>query len=74
MDKNNRTLIVVIVLAVLCLVVMIQNLDRTPIQFLFFSITMPLIILIFVLLAAGFILGYSVARVGTKKSKASGAV
>ncbi len=73
MGKNNTALIVVIILALLCLIVMIQNLDKTPIQFLFFSITMPLIVLIFVLLAVGFILGYSLARLGRKETKSSGA-
>lgn len=74
MDRNNKRLAVIIILAVLSLIVMIQNLDNTPIHFLFFSISMPLIVLIFLLLVVGFILGYAVGRSRGKEAKSNGSV
>lgn len=55
--KKNARLIVAAVIAILVIIVVLQNLDEAPTRILFFTITMPRALLLFITLALGFILG-----------------
>ncbi len=52
-----------IILVVLLLVVIIQNLSAVSARFLFVTVTMPLALLLFIMAAAGFVVGAIVALV-----------
>jgi uncharacterized integral membrane protein len=55
--KKNARLIIAAVVALLILVVVLQNLDQAPTRILFFTITMPRALLLFITLLIGFIIG-----------------
>lgn len=55
-------LIAAAVLAVLCLVVVLQNTDVVTVRFLAWEAALSQVILLLLVLLAGFLLGYLVAR------------
>ncbi len=59
--------IVILVLVILFLIILIQNTHETDLRILFWSISMPQIILIAVVLVGGFILGYLVSMLTRKR-------
>ncbi len=58
--------IVILVLVILFLIILIQNTHETVLRILFWSISMPQIILIAVVLVGGFILGYLASLLARK--------
>ena len=58
------------ILAVLILIVMIQNMQIVSLKFLFWTMTLSLIVLLPLLIAVGFLAGYVVAK-WKKPSKTS---
>lgn len=56
-----------IIIAVLVLVFIVTNWQSTPVQFLFWSITMPLTIALAIAAAGGFIAGLLIGRNRYKK-------
>ena len=54
----SAKVIVITALSLLAIVVMLQNRASVPVQFLFWSVTMSRILLIFILLLVGFVIGY----------------
>jgi len=66
----NAKAIILIILVVLAVVFMFQNKASTPVQLLFWSIYIPRILLIFILLLVGFTIGY-VARDMKARKKVS---
>ncbi len=63
--------VVMAVLAVLVLVLIIQNSVTVPVNFFFWPMAMPLFFLVLGVLAAGLVIGYLAAKVDRKK-KAKG--
>lgn len=59
--------IVILVLVILFLIILIQNTHETVLRMLFWSISMPQVILIAVVLVGGFILGYLASLLARKK-------
>jgi uncharacterized integral membrane protein len=59
--------IIIIVLAITALILIIQNTEVVPIWLLFWRIWMSRIILIVLMLAIGFGLGFAVAKLGGRK-------
>lgn len=70
MKKNARHITAAIV-ALLILVVVLQNLDQAPTKILFFTITMPRALLLFVTLLIGFVIGVLFASRPQKKPPAA---
>lgn len=63
---NIRT-IALVSLTAFVLILLFQNLQTAVVHFFFWDISMPLIILIFVVLLAAFTSGYLVAMIQSKK-------
>lgn len=62
-------LVVIAILAILVLIVALQNTANVETKLLFATVTMPRAILLFVMLAIGFVIGWlSGARFAIKKS------
>ena len=64
--------ILILVLAVLALVIIVQNTEVVPIQILFWQLLMSRIILILLLLVIGFAIGFILARFTGKKAPPKG--
>lgn len=58
---------VMLAIAVLILIVMLQNLDSVYVQILFWYFSLPLIVLILIATVVGFIIGYFISSVSPKK-------
>ncbi|HPA71549.1 MAG: DUF1049 domain-containing protein [Spirochaetes bacterium] len=63
--KNPKT-IALIILGALALNLLFQNMHRAVVRFLFWDVSMPLIILILVALLAGFVSGYLVGKIRSR--------
>ncbi len=59
--------IIILILAILALVIIVQNTEVVPIQILFWQLLMSRIILILLLLVIGFAIGFILARFTGKK-------
>ncbi|OGC95882.1 MAG: hypothetical protein A2W25_03280 [candidate division Zixibacteria bacterium RBG_16_53_22] len=66
----NAKAVILIILVVLAVVFMFQNKASMPVQILFWSIHIPRILLIFILILVGFTIGY-VARDMKARKKSS---
>jgi uncharacterized integral membrane protein len=64
--KNART-IALISLAAFAILLSLQNLQAAIVHFLFWDMTLPLIVLIFIVLLAGFVAGYLFSVIQRKK-------
>lgn len=64
--------ILILVLAVLALVIIVQNTEVVPIQILLWQLLMSRIILILLLLVIGFAIGFILARFTGKKAPPKG--
>jgi uncharacterized integral membrane protein len=60
--------IIIIVLAILALILIVQNTEVVPIQLLLWRIWMSRIVLIVLMLAIGFGIGFALAKLGGRKS------
>ncbi|UCD06131.1 MAG: DUF1049 domain-containing protein [candidate division WOR-3 bacterium] len=60
--------IIILILAVLALILIVQNTEVVPIQILFWQLLMSRIILILLLLVIGFAIGYIFAKFTGKKA------
>ena len=65
---GKTKLIVALVLAVLTVIVVLQNTEAVQTKLLFVTVTMPRVLLLFLMLVIGFILGI-VASLGWSKKK-----
>jgi uncharacterized integral membrane protein len=65
---NTKTVILV-VLALLAIIFMVQNTAVTPIKLILWSIFVPRVLLIMILLLAGFTMGYVVHDMKVRKGK-----
>ncbi len=61
--------IVVIILAIIALVLIVQNTQVVPIQLLFWRLWMSRIVLILLMLAIGFGIGFVLAKLTGRKGK-----
>ncbi len=59
----------IIILVVLCLVIMIQNVEMITIQFLFWTVTLSRVILLPLLAVTGFLAGYLFGKLGKRKER-----
>lgn len=66
---NRPKLIIVLIIAVLILLLIFQNLESCTTRFLFFSVTMPRALMLFIAVAAGFIGGLLVVTMRGKQKK-----
>jgi putative membrane protein len=66
---RNVRLIVILVVAVLILIVILQNMEPVSTRILFVTVTMPRAALLFMTLVVGFIIGLIVAIMGAKHRK-----
>jgi uncharacterized integral membrane protein len=64
----NAKIVVLIVLVLLAVIIMIQNKDSISIEVLFWSISIPRILLIFILLLVGFTIGYVARDIRARKN------
>ncbi|MGA1790493.1 MAG: lipopolysaccharide assembly protein LapA domain-containing protein [bacterium] len=64
---KKAKLIIAVVLAVLCLIIVLQNTTSVETRFLFVTITMPRAVLLFSTAAIGFALGVLVSLIMCKK-------
>ncbi|MCK4941782.1 DUF1049 domain-containing protein [candidate division WOR-3 bacterium] len=64
--------IFIIVLAIIALVLIVQNTRVAPLQLLFWQIWMSQIVLVVLMLAIGFVLGFVLAKATRKKPATSG--
>ena len=70
-DKKNLKLISISIIAVLSLVVVLQNTESVETKILFVSFTMPRVVLLLTMLAIGFVLGLTLAgRIRKKREHA----
>lgn len=58
----KKKLIVILVLVGLLLVLIIQNTQNVSLNFFFWNIMMPQVILVLILFALGFVIGFLVAK------------
>ncbi len=58
MDKKLIIIIIISVLAIIMVIVVIQNVDTIKIHFLFWTFTMSRYLVLFLLFAIGFIIGW----------------
>ena len=65
---NTRT-IALISLAAFVMLLSLQNLQAVIVNFLFWDMSLPLIVLIFIVLLAGFVAGYLFSVIQEKKSR-----
>ena len=56
-------LIAILVMVVLVLIVMFQNLEPVTMEFLFWSPSLPLLALVVIVLAVGFVIGWLIRTV-----------
>ena len=61
--------IVIVILAIIALILIVQNTEIVPLQLLFWRVWMSRIVMIVLMLAIGFGIGYILAAVGRKKPK-----
>lgn len=61
--------IIIIILAIMALILIVQNTEIVPLQLLFWRVWMSRIVMIVLMLAIGFGIGYVLAAVGRKKTK-----
>jgi uncharacterized integral membrane protein len=66
---NNTKSIVMAIMALLVLVVVIQNTTTVETKILFFSLTAPLAVMLFSVLLIGFVLGVLAGMRGSSKKK-----
>jgi len=66
----NTKIVVLLTTILLAVIIMLQNTQQTVIKLLFWSVGIPRILLIVILILLGFIMGYMTA---TMKGKGSGA-
>ena len=69
--KKNARLIAAAIVALLILIVVLQNLDQAPTRILFFTITMPRALLLFITLLIGFVIGLLFASRPSRSSSGS---
>ena len=69
MTVSKTKLIIAIVIAALVLLLILQNLESCTTRFLFFSVTLPRALMLFIALAAGFIVGLLVATMIRKQKQ-----
>ena len=60
---------VILVIAILILVVMLQNIGYVGVQILLWHIEIPLVLLILLTVVIGFIIGYLLSSISPKKRK-----
>ncbi|MBP1748665.1 MAG: hypothetical protein H6Q52_1204 [Deltaproteobacteria bacterium] len=63
----NKKLIVILVLVGLLLILIIQNVQNISLNIFFWNIMMPQVILVLILFALGFVIGFLAAKM--KRSK-----
>ena len=61
--------IIIIILAIIALILIVQNTEIVPLQLLFWRVWMSRIVMIVLMLAIGFGIGYILAAVGRRKPK-----
>jgi uncharacterized integral membrane protein len=61
--------IIIIILTIIALILIVQNTEIVPLQLLFWRVWMSRIVMIVLMLAIGFGIGYVLAAVGRKKPK-----
>ena len=61
--------IIIIVLTIIALILIVQNTEIVPLQLLFWRVWMSRIVMIVLMLAIGFGIGYVLAALGRKKAK-----
>ena len=66
---RKSRLVIALIIAILILLLIFQNLESCTTRFLFFSVTMPRARMLFIALAAGFIVGLLVATMRGKHKK-----
>jgi uncharacterized integral membrane protein len=59
----NKKLIAFLVLVVLALILIIQNTQRVSLNFFFWSLVLPLVVLVLTIFALGFVIGFLVAKI-----------
>ena len=66
----NKKLIAILVLVILLLILIIQNTQKVSINIFFWNIMMPQVILVLILFALGFVIGFLAAKIkrATKKN------
>ncbi|UCG30422.1 MAG: DUF1049 domain-containing protein [candidate division WOR-3 bacterium] len=60
--------IIIVILAIIALILIVQNTEVVPIQLLFWRLLMSRIILILLMLVIGFAIGFILAKVTGKKA------
>ncbi|UCC79170.1 MAG: LapA family protein [Candidatus Zixiibacteriota bacterium] len=60
---------VILIVSILILVVMLQNIRDVSVQILLWRIDIPLVLLIFLTVIIGFIIGYFLSSISPKKRK-----
>jgi uncharacterized integral membrane protein len=63
----NKKLIVILVLIGLALILIFQNTQSVSLNFFFWSLVMPLVVLVMTLFVLGFIIGFLAGRVRNSK-------
>ncbi|KPK64529.1 hypothetical protein AMJ83_02150 [candidate division WOR_3 bacterium SM23_42] len=61
--------IIIIILTIIALILIVQNTEIVPLQLLFWRVWMSRIVMIVLMLAIGFGIGYVLAAAGRKKPK-----
>jgi uncharacterized integral membrane protein len=69
MDKTK--LIIALLIAIITVIVVLQNTEAVQTRLLFVTVTMPRVLMLFLMLAIGFILGIITALSRTRKGKAT---
>lgn len=60
---------IILIVSILILIVMLQNIRDVSVQMLFWRIDIPLVLLIFLTVIIGFIIGYFLSSIPPKKRK-----
>ena len=60
--------IIIIVLAIIALILVVQNTRVVPLQLLFWQVWMSQIVLVILMLAIGFVIGFILAKTTKKRS------
>lgn len=68
MDKTK--LIIALLIAIVTVIVVLQNTEAVQTRLLFITVTMPRVLMLFLMLVIGFILGIITALSRTRKGKA----
>ncbi len=70
---NNPRTIIITVAALIAAIIALQNLQPATIRFLFWDFSLPLIVLVFIILLAGYVIGHLTgASTPAKRKKAKG--